>query len=112
MNNGVVLNRLFDLVEQSAFNGDEGFVDVSFAQLALAISMLPAGKREAILRAIEEGGALTTAVAKFHPPYSRQPQDTPDIPLWLERRPPASPGVPPLASAMLIAIDPKARKVE
>lgn len=60
-----VMHKLMDLVEAVVFEGDADgdFADCAFALLALAIGRLPPEKREAMLRAIEEGGALTTAVS-------------------------------------------------
>ena len=63
---GQLVEKLLDVVvETDLQQPDTDFVDVGFAVFALAISRLPASKREATLLAIEELGALRKAVRQF-----------------------------------------------
>jgi hypothetical protein len=70
-----LIHRLMDVIEAAAFkDADDEFVAHALALFALSISRLPPEKREEILQGIEVGGALTTAVNQFHPPYQRKPR--------------------------------------
>jgi hypothetical protein len=61
-----LINKLLDVVVATELDApDDEFVAVGMAMLSLAISRLPAAKREETLRAIEDGGALRRAVALF-----------------------------------------------
>jgi hypothetical protein len=70
-----LMDKLFDAVEAAELETADDFVGISLAMLAVAIHKLPPEEREAMLRAIEDGGALRRAVAMH--PATRQLQEAP-----------------------------------
>jgi hypothetical protein len=60
-----LVEKLLDVVVETDLDvPDQAFTDVAFSVLALAVSRLSAGEREATLLAIDNG-ALRQAVAQF-----------------------------------------------
>ena len=71
-----LVHELLAVVEAAPLDEPEGFVSVSLALLALAVSRLPPVERENVLRAVEELGALRKAVQQFPDPHSPLPKVT------------------------------------